>query len=106
VVIDWRASTKGSDLRPAMSVIGEDGAYMRISNGGEARYLLPVGAILSVGDGDEVKAGEVMARIPINFLLPICVREKRRRKAILSTRQVSGSSRLAEVVNARRQNHP
>src|SRR3990167_5436827 len=63
VVIDWRASTKGSDLRPAMSVIGNDGAYMRISNGGEARYLLPVGAILSVGDGDEIKPGEVLARM-------------------------------------------
>jgi len=25
VVIDWRAHTKGSDLRPAMAVIGEDG---------------------------------------------------------------------------------
>jgi DNA-directed RNA polymerase subunit beta' len=27
VVIDWRASSKGSDLRPAMAVLGEDGAY-------------------------------------------------------------------------------
>ena len=44
VVIDWRASTKGGDLRPAMAVLDETGAYKRISNGGEARYLLPVGA--------------------------------------------------------------
>ena len=30
VVIDWRASPRGSDLRPAMAVIDDDGAYKRI----------------------------------------------------------------------------
>jgi DNA-directed RNA polymerase subunit beta' len=88
VVIDWRASTKGSDLRPAMAVIGPDGAYMRISNGGEARYLLPVGAILSLGDGDEVKPGEVMARIPTESA---------------KTRDITGGlPRVAELFEARR----
>jgi DNA-directed RNA polymerase subunit beta' len=88
VVIDWRTSTKGSDLRPAMAVIDADGAYMRISNGGEARYLLPVGAILSVGDGDEVKPGEVMARIPTESA---------------KTRDITGGlPRVAELFEARR----
>ena len=88
VVIDWRASTKGSDLRPAMAVIGPDGAYMRISNGGEARYLLPVGAVLSIGDGDEVKPGEVMARIPTESA---------------KTRDITGGlPRVAELFEARR----
>jgi DNA-directed RNA polymerase subunit beta' len=88
VVIDWRASTKGSDLRPAMAVIGDDGAYMRISNGGEARYLLPVGAVLSIGDGDEVKPGEVMARIPTESA---------------KTRDITGGlPRVAELFEARR----
>jgi DNA-directed RNA polymerase subunit beta' len=88
VVIDWRASTKGSDLRPAMAVIGEDGAYKRISNGGEARYLLPVGAVLSIGDGDEVKPGEVMARIPTESA---------------KTRDITGGlPRVAELFEARR----
>ncbi len=88
VVIDWRASSKGSDLRPAMAVLGEDGAYKRISNGGEARYLLPVGAILSVGDGDEVKPGEVMARIPTESA---------------KTRDITGGlPRVAELFEARR----
>jgi DNA-directed RNA polymerase subunit beta' len=88
VVIDWRASSKGSDLRPAMAVLGEDGAYKRISNGGEARYLLPVGAILSVGDGDEVKPGEVLARIPTESA---------------KTRDITGGlPRVAELFEARR----
>ena len=47
-----------------MAVLDADGGYKRLANGGEARYLLPVGAILSVGDGDEVKPGDVLARIP------------------------------------------
>jgi DNA-directed RNA polymerase subunit beta' len=88
VVIDWRASSKGSDLRPAMSVLGEDGAYKRLSNGGEARYLLPVGAILSIGDGDEVKPGEIMARIPTESA---------------KTRDITGGlPRVAELFEARR----
>ena len=40
--------SQGGDLRPAMSVLDETGAYRRLANGTEARYLLPVGAILWV----------------------------------------------------------
>jgi len=88
VVTDWRASTKGSDLRPAVGVIDADGAFKRIANGGEARYLLPVGAILSVGDGDEVKPGEVLARIPTEGA---------------KTRDITGGlPRVAELFEARR----
>ena len=88
VVVDWRASTKGSDLRPAMAVLDDNGAYKRLSNGGEARYLLPVGAILSIGDGDEVKPGEVMARIPTESA---------------KTRDITGGlPRVAELFEARR----
>ena len=88
VVIDWRASSKGSDLRPAMAVLGDDGAYKRLSNGGEARYLLPVGAILSIADGDVVKPGEIMARIPTESA---------------KTRDFTGGlPRVAELFEARR----
>ncbi len=88
VVIDWRASSKGSDLRPAMAVIDENGAYKRLLNGGEAKYLLPVGAVLSVGDGDEMKPGEIMARIPTESA---------------KTRDITGGlPRVAELFEARR----
>ncbi|MFO1012421.1 MAG: DNA-directed RNA polymerase subunit beta' [Caulobacteraceae bacterium] len=88
VVIDWRTSARGSDLRPAMAVIDADGAYKRLSNGGEARYLLPVGAILSVGDGDEVKPGDVLARLPTESA---------------KTRDITGGlPRVAELFEARR----
>jgi DNA-directed RNA polymerase subunit beta' len=88
VVIDWRASTKGGDLRPAMAVIDNDGAYRRLSNGGEARYLLPVAAVLSMGDGDEVKPGDVLARLPTESA---------------KTRDITGGlPRVAELFEARR----
>ncbi|WP_297512923.1 DNA-directed RNA polymerase subunit beta' [uncultured Caulobacter sp.] len=88
VVADWRASARGSDLRPAMGVLSEDGSYKRLSNGGEARYLLSAGAILSVADGDEVKPGEVIARIPTEGA---------------KTRDITGGlPRVAELFEARR----
>jgi DNA-directed RNA polymerase subunit beta' len=88
VVIDWRSSSKSGDLRPIMAVLEADGSYKRLSNGGEARYLLPVGAILSVGDGDEVRPGDVMARLPTESA---------------KTRDITGGlPRVAELFEARR----
>ncbi|UAL11371.1 DNA-directed RNA polymerase subunit beta' [Caulobacter segnis] len=88
VVADWRTSARGSDLRPGMGVLAEDGSYKRLSNGGEARYLLSAGAILSVADGDEVKPGEVIARIPTEGA---------------KTRDITGGlPRVAELFEARR----
>ncbi|RYG95909.1 MAG: DNA-directed RNA polymerase subunit beta', partial [Alphaproteobacteria bacterium] len=88
VIADWRASARGSDLRPAMAVVGEDGAFKRIASGGEARYLLPAGAVLSVADGDTVKPGDVLARIPTESA---------------KTRDITGGlPRVAELFEARR----
>ncbi|MDH4386671.1 MAG: DNA-directed RNA polymerase subunit beta' [Caulobacter sp.] len=88
VVTDWRTSTKGSDLRPGLAVLDEAGAYKRLASGGEARYLLPVGAILSVADGELVKPGEIIARIPTEGA---------------KTRDITGGlPRVAELFEARR----
>ena len=87
VIADWRASPRGSDLRPATAVT-LDGAYRKLANGGDSRYLLPVGAILSVGDGDEVKPGDVLARLPTEGA---------------KTRDITGGlPRVAELFEARR----
>ncbi|HEX8472044.1 MAG TPA: DNA-directed RNA polymerase subunit beta', partial [Brevundimonas sp.] len=87
VVIDWRASPRGSDLRPAMGVTVGD-AYAKLASGSDARYLLPVGAILSVANGDTVKPGEILARIPTEGA---------------KTRDITGGlPRVAELFEARR----
>ena len=87
VVSDWRASPRGADLRPAMAVT-EGGEYRKLASGGDAKYTLPVGAILSVGDGDEVSPGDVIARLPTESA---------------KTRDITGGlPRVAELFEARR----
>ncbi|MBU2580268.1 MAG: DNA-directed RNA polymerase subunit beta' [Alphaproteobacteria bacterium] len=64
VVIDWRASPRGAELKPAMVIHDAKGKPIKVDRGGDARYLLSVDAILSVEPGDKVKAGDVLARSP------------------------------------------
>src|SRR4030081_1764804 len=63
VVIDWRTSRGGADLRPAIVIKGKDGKILKLARGGEARYMLSVDAILSVDVGAKVKTGDILARI-------------------------------------------
>src|SRR5258705_4130007 len=63
VVIDWRTSRGGADLRPAIVVKGKDGKVLKLARGGDARYMLSVDAILSVDVGAKVKNGDILARI-------------------------------------------
>ncbi|MFL5072290.1 MAG: DNA-directed RNA polymerase subunit beta' [Xanthobacteraceae bacterium] len=88
VVVDWRTSGRGQDLRPAMVIKGKDGKVSKLSRGGEARYQLAVDAIISVDPGTHVKAGDVIARIPTESA---------------KTRDITGGlPRVAELFEARR----
>ena len=88
VVSDWRASPRGSDLKPAIALVDDNGEVLKLENGGEARYLLAVEAILSVDDGEEVKPGDALARIPTEGA---------------KTRDITGGlPRVAELFEARR----
>ncbi len=64
IVTDWRQQTRGADLKPRVALRDKKGDIITLANGLEARYFLPVAAILSVADGQEVHAGDVLARIP------------------------------------------
>lgn len=57
-------SSKSADYNPRISI--KDGTKtIKLPGGrGEARYILPVGAIVLVNDGDEIAAGEILAKIP------------------------------------------
>ncbi|RFB04421.1 DNA-directed RNA polymerase subunit beta' [Parvularcula marina] len=89
VVSDWRSNPRGADLRPAISIRAGDGDVMKLqSTGGDARYLLPVSAILSVDNGTEIQPGDVLARIPTEGA---------------KTRDITGGlPRVAELFEARR----
>ena len=88
VVMDWRSHPKGADLRPRITLRDDKDTVIALANGTEARYFMSVGAILSVNDGDEVHAGDVIARIP---------REASKTKDI-----TGGLPRVAELFEARR----
>jgi DNA-directed RNA polymerase subunit beta' len=64
VVIDWKQQPRGNDLKPRITLRDEKGNVMLLANGLEARYFMSVDAILSVENGAQVKAGDVLARIP------------------------------------------
>jgi DNA-directed RNA polymerase subunit beta' len=88
VVIDWKQQAKGGELKPAIMLKGANGRTLTLSNGREARMPLPVDAILSVENGVEVRAGDVLARIP---------RESSK------TRDITGGlPRVAELFEARK----
>ncbi|NDY42327.1 DNA-directed RNA polymerase subunit beta' [Dissulfurirhabdus thermomarina] len=56
---------RGTEYRPRISIKDERGRTAKLPSGkGDARYLLPVGAILAVNEGDRVEAGQALARIP------------------------------------------
>jgi DNA-directed RNA polymerase subunit beta' len=88
VVIDWRQQARGQDLKPRIALRDKDGEIITLPNGLEARYFLPVDAILNVADGQEIHAGDVLARIP---------RESSK------TRDITGGlPRVAELFEARK----
>jgi DNA-directed RNA polymerase subunit beta' len=88
IITDWRSSPRGTGLKPALAIKGKDGTVQKLARGGEARYLLSVEAVLSVDPGAEVKAGDVLARIPL---------------ASAKTRDITGGlPRVAELFEARR----
>jgi len=88
IVVDWKQQPKGSDLRPRVTLRDKEGELLTLPSGHEARYFLPVDAILSVEDGSDVQAGDVLARIP---------REGSKTKDI-----TGGLPRVAELFEARR----
>jgi len=88
VVIDWKQQPKGGELKPRITLRDDKGEVVKLANGLDARYFLSVDAILSVENGEQVRAGDVLARIP---------RESSK------TRDITGGlPRVAELFEARK----
>jgi DNA-directed RNA polymerase subunit beta' len=87
-IIDWKQKSQGSNLRPRLSLRDEEGELITLANGLEARYFLPIDAIMNVDDNQYVHAGDVLARIP---------------KESSKTRDITGGlPRVAELFEARK----
>ncbi len=92
VVTDWKQQFRGQDLRPMISLRDEEGNPIRLSTGVEARYFLPVDAIISVDKKATIMAGDVLARIP---------------KESKKTRDITGGlPRVSELFEARMPKDP
>ena len=88
VVVDWKQQPRGADLRPRVTLRDKKGEVIKLTNELEARYFLSVDAILSVEHGQQVSAGDVLARIP---------------REASKTRDITGGlPRVAELFEARR----
>jgi DNA-directed RNA polymerase subunit beta' len=88
VVVDHRGGKKDSELRPRITLRDKKGEIVTLPNDMEARYFLAPDSILSVEDGSQVHAGDVLARIPM---------------ASARTRDITGGlPRVAELFEARR----
>jgi DNA-directed RNA polymerase subunit beta' len=89
VVIDSRGTgQKGVELRPSIVIVDKKGKPVHLPNVGEARYALQADAILSIEDGAEMHAGDVLARIPTEGA---------------KTRDITGGlPRVAELFEARK----
>ncbi len=89
IVSDWRSAPKGNDLKPEVIIMNpETGEPVRNEAGNPITYPMSVDAILSIEDGQEMKPGDVVARIP---------REGAKTKDI-----TGGLPRVAELFEARR----
>jgi DNA-directed RNA polymerase subunit beta' len=88
VVTDWKQQPRGSELKPRITLRDEAGEVITLDNGLEARYFLSADAILSVEPGQQVYAGDVLARIP---------------RESAKTRDITGGlPRVAELFEARK----
>jgi DNA-directed RNA polymerase subunit beta' len=88
IVIDWRSAARGNELKPEIILVDADGEPVRNDAGNPVTYPMSVDAILSIEDGAEIRAGDVVARIP---------REGAKTKDI-----TGGLPRVAELFEARR----
>ncbi len=80
IVIDWKQYSK-QELKPRLSLVTGKGEVIK-------EYALSVNTIIGISNGDEVKAGDVVARVP---------------KESSKTRDITGGlPRVAELFEARK----
>jgi len=81
--------SKSADERPRISIKDADGKTAKLpESSGAARYILPINAILLVEEGDDVRAGDVVAKLP---------------RATTKTKDITGGlPRVAELFEVRK----
>ncbi len=85
VIVEYKE--RDAEIRPRVSIKDEQGRTIKIGDS-HARYLLPVGANIMVKEGEDVHAGDVIAKIP---------------RGTTKTKDITGGlPRVAELFEARK----
>ena len=92
VISDWSQSLKTKSLKPSINLVNHEGEMVTYENGNNVNYPMSIDTILSVNDGDHVKAGQVIARLP---------------KESSKTKDITGGlPRVADLFEARKPKDP
>ncbi|MBF0157960.1 MAG: DNA-directed RNA polymerase subunit beta' [Magnetococcales bacterium] len=88
-VMEWKSQGRRTDIRPRLTLkSAETGETLILPSGSPARYLLPVGAVITAQEGDLVMAGDIIAKIP---------------RQTVKTRDITGGlPRVVELFEARK----
>ncbi len=91
IVIDWSQNQKSKNFKPAINIV-DNLSDDKIVEANSSNYPMSIDSILSVEDGQEVYAGQVIARIP---------------KESSKTKDITGGlPRVAELFEARKPKDP
>ena len=92
VVTDWSQNTKTKNFKPSIGIVNSKGEDLIFESGLKISYPMSIDTVLSVEDGNEVKTGQVIARIP---------------KESSKTKDITGGlPRVAELFEARKPKDP
>ncbi len=92
VVIDWSQNQKSKNFKPAINILDTIDASTDEELDNFVNYPMSIDTILSIEDGQEVSAGQVLARIP---------------KESSKTKDITGGlPRVAELFEARKPKDP
>jgi DNA-directed RNA polymerase subunit beta' len=87
VVVDWKQSATTTNFKPMIVIVGDDGKPLILASKAEAKYFLSIDAVINVHDGNPIRAGDIIARIP---------------KDVVKTRDITGGlPRISELFEAR-----
>ena len=66
IITDWRQRLRGASLRPALLICDPEdhSRILKLPNGLDAIYLLPIGTSIKVSSNDEIQIGSVLAATP------------------------------------------
>ena len=93
VIIDWKSFQGKQDLKPQLVITDDKGDQVKPKDpSNNSSYDLSVGIILNIEKGKEVKAGDVIARIP---------------RASSKTKDITGGlPRVADIFESRKPKNP